>query len=232
MSDSVTVVTGARKGIGRFLAEHYTRLGHRVIGLSRSTSDFVADAYEHIELDVADEAAVVKTFASIRRNHKKIDHLLNVAGVAGMNHVLLTPGSALKSMFETNVFGTFFCSREAAKVMQKAKWGRIVNFSTVAVPLRLEGEAAYVASKAAVVALSQVMARELAPRGITVNVVGPTVTDTDLVRNVPADRLESLLNRQAIPERGSMEDIAATIDYLLSDSARHITGQTLYFGGP
>lgn len=232
MSDRVTIVTGARKGIGRFLAEHYTRLGHRVIGLSRTASDLAVENYEHMELDVADEAAVIKTFAGIRRNHKKIDHLLNVAGVAGMNHVLLTPGTALKSMFETNVFGTFFCSREAAKIMQKAQWGRIVNFSTVAVPLRLEGEAAYVASKAAVVALSQVMARELAPRGITVNVVGPTVTDTDLVRTVPADRLESLLNRQAIPERGSMEDIAATIDYLLSDSARHITGQTLYFGGP
>ena len=232
MTEPVTVITGARKGIGRFLAEHYVKAGHHVVGISRSESDFSDARFEAIRADVSDERAVVEAFSAIRRNRGQIDHLINCAGVASMNHVLLTPGSAVTSVFATNVFGTFYCSREAAKVMQRRRFGRIVNFGSIAVPMKLEGEAVYAASKAAVVTLSEVMAREVAPFGITVNVVGPSAADTDLIRGVPAERIEALLARQAIHHRSTMGDIASTVDFLLSSGAAHITGQTIYLGGP
>src|SRR5690606_36990495 len=123
---------------------------------------------------------------------------VNNAGIASMNHLLLTPLSTIQNVFSTNVFGTFILCREAAKAMLRAKTGRIINFATVATPLRLEGEAAYAASKAAVESLTQVMARELASYGITVNALGPTPIDTDLIRGVPADKMASLIDRQAV----------------------------------
>lgn len=232
MSELVTVVTGGRKGIGRSLVEHYTGAGHQVIGVSRSASDLTVENYEHRVADVADEGAVTKLFAEVRKRYGRIDHLVNCAGVASMNHSLLMPATTFREIFETNVVGTFLCSREAAKVMQKRKFGRIVNFGSVAVPLKLEGEAAYAASKAAVVTLSEVMARELAPFGITVNVVGPTVVATDLTAGVPADRIDALLQRQAIHRAATMEDVIAAVDFFLSPSTGVITGQTLYLGGP
>lgn len=232
MSELVTVVTGSRKGIGRAVAAHYAGAGHRVIGVSRTAPDDADAQHEHELADVADEQAVTQLFANIRKRHGRIDHLVNCAGIASMNHSLLTPGSTFRRLLETNVLGTFLCSREAAKVMQKRKFGRIVNFGSVAVPLKLEGEAAYAASKAAVVTLSEVMARELAAFGITVNVIGPSVVDTDLTANVPPDRIDALLQRQAIHRKSTMDDVLAAIDFFLAPASSAITGQTLYLGGP
>ncbi|MDQ3776526.1 MAG: SDR family NAD(P)-dependent oxidoreductase [Pseudomonadota bacterium] len=149
MTDSVTVVTGSRKGIGRFLGEHALAAGGIVVGCSRDESDLRHDHYEHCRVDISDESAVIQFFSNVRKKHGRVDHLINCASVAAMNHSLLTPGKSFRAIYETNVFGTFYCSREAAKLMQKRHYGRIVNFSTVAVPLKLDGEAAYVSTTAA-----------------------------------------------------------------------------------
>jgi len=127
--------------------------------------------------------------------------------------------------------GTFLFSREAAKLMKANGYGRIVNLTTVAVPLKLEGEAIYVASKAAVLSLTQVLARELAEFGITVNAVGPVPIDTDLIRGVPKDKIDRLLARQAIPRLGTFEDVANIIDFYLKRESDFVTGQNLYLGG-
>src|SRR5207248_6825311 len=136
-----------RKGLGLFLAQHYLEQGDRVIGCSRSPSDFVAENYEHYCFDVGEEAAVTEMMAKIRHRHGRLDALINNAGAAAMNHIMLTPGRTLDTMLRTNVAGTFLASREAARLMRGNPGGRIVNLSTVAVPLRLEGEATYVAAK-------------------------------------------------------------------------------------
>ena len=180
MSTPVTVITGTRKGIGRALAERYLGQGHTVIGCSRGAAEWQAPGYSHFTLDVADEAAVQRMFSEVRRTVGNVDHLIANAGTAAMNHSLLTPASTVQKLLATNVLGTFLFCREAAKLMKAARYGRIVTFTTVAVGLKLEGEAAYVASKAAVLSLTQVLARELAEFGITVNAVGPTPIDTDL----------------------------------------------------
>ena len=150
------------------------------------------EGYRHFQCDVTDEVAVKQMFSTISREIGRLDVAVNNAGVALMNHSLLTPVSAVDRVLAVNVRGTFLISREAAKVMQRRKFGRIVNIGSFGVPFRVEGEAVYVASKSAVVALSQVMARELAELGITVNVVGPTAIDTDIIRNVPRESSNTL----------------------------------------
>lgn len=232
MSQKKTIViTGTRKGIGRYLSEVFLDRGWRVVGCSRGASDLSHDDYDHYELDVSDEKAVVAMMQAVRRSHGRVDALLNNAGIASMNHALLTPGATIERIFQTNVFGTFLFCREAAKLMARKKSGRIVNFATVATPLKLEGEAAYAASKAAVVSLTEVLAREVAPMGITVNAVGPTPVPTDLVGAVPEEKMTALIQRQAIWRYGTMEDVLNVCDFYLQDSSDFITGQTLYLGG-
>ena len=227
----VTLITGARKGLGRFIAEHYLGAGHVVVGCSRSASDLEHPRYRHFEADVADEAAVQPIFTHLRRAHGGLDHLINNAGIASMNHSLLTPVETVNRVFETNVTGTFLFCREAARLMQRRGRGRIVNLTTVADALNLEGEAVYAASKAAVYKLTVILARELAPFGITVNAVGPAPIETDLIRSVPPDKIDALLARQAIPRFGEPKDVAHVIDFFLRPESDFITAQNLFLGG-
>ncbi len=121
----------------------------------------VHENYQHFQLDVADEPAVKRMFTEIRTRYGRLDALVNNAGIASMNHLLTTPLATVLDVLHTNVAGPFLFCREAAKLMQRKRWGRIVNFATVATPLRLEGEAIYAASKAAVISLTQILARSL-----------------------------------------------------------------------
>lgn len=231
MSKQVTLITGTRKGIGRALVEHYVNQGHLVIGCSRSPAGWELEGYEHFSLDVADESAVKKMLSAVRKKYGKLDNLINNAGIASMNHVLLTPKETIVKILNTNVIGTFLFCREAAKLMRKNNYGRIVNFSTVATPLKLEGEAIYAASKAAVVNLTQVLARELAEFGITVNSVGPTPVDTDLIRGVPSEKMDALIARQAIRRKGTMSDVKNIIDFFIQKNSDFVTAQNIYMGG-
>jgi 3-oxoacyl-[acyl-carrier protein] reductase len=227
----VTLVTGARKGIGRFLAEHYLSSGHLVVGCSRMDSDLHRDGYSHHCVDVTNEVRTKLLFSWIRRELGRLDNVLNNAGIASLNHSLLTPMSTVREILATNVLGTFLFCRESAKIMKKRRYGRIVNFTTVAVPLNLEGEAAYAASKAAVGSLTGILARELAEYGVTVNAVGPTAVATDLIASIPQAKIDRLMERQAIPRLATMQDVANVVDFYLQPGSDFITGQTIYLGG-
>lgn len=227
----VMAITGTRKGIGRFLAEHYLTEGWVVAGCSRDESDLAHDNYRHFCLDVADEKSVTRMIRAISKEFGRLDVLLNNAGIASMNHAILTPKSTLERIFQTNVFGTYLFCREAAKAMGRNKYGRIVNFATVATPLKLEGEAVYAASKAAVVSFTEVLAREFSGLGITVNAVGPTPVPTDLVGAVPEAKMTALIARQAIPRYGEMRDVLNVVDFFVQPESDFVTGQTLYLGG-
>ena len=232
MSDrEVVLITGTRKGIGRYLAEHFVRKGALVEGCSRAAPDWALENYTHHCLDVADEAQVRAMLSSIQQRHGRLDILINNAGVAAMNHALLTPAATLDQIMATNFRGTLLLCREGAKLMQRRRYGRIVNVSTVAVPLLLEGEAIYAASKSAVVTFSQILARELAEFGITCNVVAPAPMETDLIRNVPPEKIDAIVNRLAIKRLGRFEDVANVIDFFVKPESGYVTGQVIYLGG-
>lgn len=132
---------------------------------------------------------------------------------------------------ETNFIGTFLMCREAARLMKRNQFGRIVNMASIATPLKLEGEAVYAASKAAVISFTQVVAKELASFGITVNAIGPTPIDTDLIKSVPEEKLDQLINLQAIKRRGTFNDVTNLIDFLIRPESDFITGQVIFLGG-
>ena len=235
MSERIILITGTRKGIGEALAKYYLSKGDIVIGCSRSEIEWSKNGafenYRHFLTDVSDEKAAKEIFSFIRKKYGKLDALINNAGRASMNHSLLTPIDTMQDVFNTNTVGTFLFCREAVKLMRKEKNGRIVNFSTVAVPLKLDGEAVYAASKAAVVSLTQVLAKEFAEFGVTVNAVGPVPIKTDLIRGVPEDKIKRLLDRQAIRRYGTPEDVINVIDFFLKPESDFITGQVIYLGG-
>ena len=234
------LITGTRKGIGEFLTKSYLQRGFVICGCSRKSSNLKHENYLHFELDVSDEKAVVAMVRAIKAKFGKIDILINNAGIAAMNHSLSTPFSSLEKVFKTNVFGSFLFLREVAKLMslsfrrQKTSLKtpfKIVNFTTIATPLKLEGEAIYAASKASIISLTQICAKELAPFGVSVNAVGPTPIQTDLIKNVPQNKLNELLEKQALKSFGKFEDVLNVIDFFIDEKSDFITGQTLFLGG-
>jgi 3-oxoacyl-[acyl-carrier protein] reductase len=232
MSDQpVMLITGSRKGIGRFLAEYYLEKGYAVEGCSRGEVDIASSNYKHHQVDVADEKAVRAMIADITRRHGRLDVVLNNAAIASMNHVLLTPAKTANRMMEVNVTGTMLVCRDAAKVMIRRRYGRIVNFTTIVAPIALAGEAIYAASKSAVVTLTRILAFELGQWGITCNSFGATPIMTDMIRGVPQDKIDAVVNNLAIKRLGTPQDCANVCDFFISPASDNITGQVVYLGG-
>jgi 3-oxoacyl-[acyl-carrier protein] reductase len=231
MKNKIILITGTRKGLGRQLAEYYLEQGNTVVGCSRGAAEINSKSYRHYILDVCDENAVVNMVRETAKEFGRIDILINNAGTASMNHFILTPLQTARQIFDTNFMGTFLFCREVSKVMMKNKKGRIVNFISVANALRIEGEAVYAASKAAVLNFSETIAKELGPHGITVNCVGPTPVHTDLIKAVPKEKIAGLIEKQAIKRAGEFDDVRKTVDYFISDDNDFITGQAIYLGG-
>jgi len=231
INKKIMLITGTRKGIGKYLAEYYTSNEYHVIGCSRVANDFKMDNYEHYCLDVSYEILVKKMFIEVRKKYGRLDVLVNNAGITSMNHSLLTPISTAREILNTNVIGNFMCSREAAKLMKVNRFGRIVNFASFAVPFKLEGEAIYAASKAGVITLTEILSREYAEYGITVNAVSPPAVQTDLIRGVQKEKMHTLLQRQAIHRYGKPQEISNVIDFIIKPESEMLTGQTIYLGG-
>ena len=225
------LITGNRKGIGRYLSEYYLEKGYNVVGCSRSSSDLSHKNYIHFLCDVKKEKEVKTTIRSIKKLNGGVNILINNAGKASLNHSILTPSETVKDLFETNYLGSFLFSRECSKQMIKSKWGRIINFSTIAVPLDLEGEMAYSCSKSAIEKMSRIMSKELSSYNITINTIGPTPVYTDLIKVVPKDKVEEIINMQSIKRFGTFEDISNVTDFFISDESSFITGQKIYLGG-
>jgi 3-oxoacyl-[acyl-carrier protein] reductase len=231
MSDRYVLITGATRGLGRSLAEHYLAQGDTVIGCGRGAASLEAERYVHMCADVTDEDTVRAVFSQVRDRFGRLDVLINNAGVASMNLVALTPADVARRMMNTNFLGTFLFTQAGVRLLRRSRHPRIVNVSTVAVPLCLEGEAVYAASKSAVETFTRVTARELGRWGITCNAVGPSPVRTDLTRNVPEETMLRLVQRQAVPRWAEAADVANVVDFFLRPDSGLVTGQVVYLGG-
>ena len=166
----VMVITGTSKGIGRAMAEHYLRAGYRVEGCSRGPSTLDTDGYQHSRVDVAEEEEVRNWVREVKGRRQGIDVLVCCAGVAPAALLVTTTSAAvLDSVLATNVKGTYLVCREVAKMMMQRRQGRIVTISTMAVGLHQEGTSAYAASKSAIVEMTKILAKELAPVTARIN---------------------------------------------------------------
>lgn len=227
----VMLITGTRKGIGRHLAEYYASKGYIVEGCSRGDPDWGAENYTHHNVDVANENQVKAMISNVAKRHGRLDIVINNAAIASMNHVLLTPAATANRMFEVNFTGTMLVCRDAAKVMMRRRYGRIVNFTTIVAPIALAGEAVYAASKSAVVTLTRILAFELGQWGITCNSFGATPIMTDMIRGVPQEKIDDVVKNLAIKRLGTYEDCANACDFFIRPESDNITGQVLYLGG-
>ena len=230
MDKKIIVITGSRKGIGKYLSEYYLKSA-LVIGCSRKDSSIRQNNYIHYNVDVSDEIGVVNMIKDVVKRFKRVDILINNAGIAAMNHIMLTPMDAATDIIKTNLLGTFIFIREVSKVMARQKWGRIVNISTIAVPLSLEGESIYVASKAAVENITKIASRELAPFNITVNTIGIAPLMTDLIKTVPKEKIDQIISMMGIKRLAKYSDVSNVIDFYIKDESDYVSGQNIYLGG-
>lgn len=206
--NKTVLITGSRKGIGRYLTERYLSDGYNVIGCSRNATDLKHINYTHYCLDVSDESAIKKML-----KNNKIDILINNAGIASMNHFLLTTKQKAIEIMNINFIGTFLMCREVGKLMIIQKSGKIINFSSLGVKMNIPGESVYLASKAAIETLTKILAKEL-PKGVTINCIAPGVVDTDLSRHA----------RKAIPKT-TFDQIYTAINYFIDTDE---TGEIFY----
>lgn len=228
------LITGASRGLGRYLAGHYLEQGDFVLGCSRSDASesvITHACYRHYCVDVTDAPSVQALLREVQREVGRLDVLINNAGIASMNPLALTPVEVARRIMDTNFLGTFLLSQAAIRLLRKSPTPRIVNMSSIAVPLRLAGEAVYAASKSAIEMLTRVAAQELGAFGITCNAVGPTPIDTDLLKGVGREKIRQLVEQQAVKRMAQPADVAHVVDFFLHPESRMITGQVIYLGG-
>lgn len=227
----IVAVTGTHKGMGKKIAEYYLGKGATVVGCSRHESEIQHERYRHYVADVSDESQMMQFAKSVRQEFGSIDALINNAGIASMNHFLMTPYETAQRLMNVNYFGCIASIRAFVNLLKKSEHPRIVNFSSVAVPLALDGELAYASAKAAIESMTKIMAKELSNFKITVNAIGPTPIQTDLIAKVPQEKLDRILSSQAIHRFGKVEDVINVIEFYLNPNSDFITGQVIYLGG-
>ncbi|MFK7738092.1 MAG: SDR family NAD(P)-dependent oxidoreductase [Pirellulaceae bacterium] len=222
------VVTGASRGLGKAIATELLNQDYRVVGISRSGN--VPDGAVGLACDVGDASAVKEALTEVAKD-KSLYALINAAGIASMNLAITTPPETVEKIIRTNLIGTINCCIALAKRLSRNKGGRIINFSTIAVPISLKGESVYVASKAGVEGFSRSFAREMADFGATVNVIAPGPIDTDLIAGVPSKAIDKIIANQIIPEKFGKDAVIELVEFLLSDRSRMLSGQVLNIGG-
>lgn len=227
----VMLITGSSKGIGRDLAEHFINHGYFVVGCSRGATTIKHEKYKHYQVDVGDSMQVKSCVRSIKREYDRIDVLLCNAASASANLLLtMTSDEVLEDVLAVNVRGTFAFCREVAKLMLLQKTGSIITVSSMAVGLHEEGTSAYAASKSAIVEMTKILAKELALKGITCNVIAPSVYMTEALDALGESITQRALNKLTIPRPLTIQEIAHVISFLIAPESRCITGQVIHMG--
>jgi len=222
------IVTGASRGLGRYCAEQLHARGYRVVGVGRTP--VTGTDFEMRVGDVTDPESLAGALTDLRRD-TSVYALINAAGIASMNLVITTPADTVRRIIGTNLLGTIFACQQVAPALIKRGDGRIVNFSTLGVPLAIKGEAIYVASKAGIEGFTRAFAREMSPHGITVNTIAPGPIDTALIAKVPKENVDAVVKQQIIQKQGEPQDVWNVLSLLLSHESSMISGETIHIGG-
>jgi 3-oxoacyl-[acyl-carrier protein] reductase len=227
----VALVTGASRGIGHAIAEQLARDGARVIGTSTTEEGAKKIAGIGKVLDVREAAQCDRLLEDIGKEHGDIAILVNNAGVTRDNLALRMKDAEFDEVLDTNLRAVFRLSRAVMRGMMKARWGRIINITSVVGASGNAGQANYAAAKAAVVGMSKSLARELGSRNITVNCVAPGFIDTDMTRALSEDSRKALLGQIPLGRLGTPQDVASAVAYLASPAAGYVTGTVLHVNG-
>ncbi len=239
LTGKVAVVTGASRGIGRRTALTLAGAGATVVVTSRgdaavSVADEIAAAGGQslaLAADVADAEAVHRVVETTVERFGRIDVLVNNAGITRDQLLLRMKREDWDAVVATNLTGTFLCTQAVLRTMLKQRAGRIISISSVVGQSGNPGQTNYAATKAGIIGFSKALAREVASRSITVNVVAPGLIDTDMTRDISTDAQAHWASAIPLGRLGTPEDVAAAVCFLASDAAGYITGQVIAVNG-
>ena len=231
LDGKVALVTGAARGIGQAIAEELGRRGAKVIGTSTSEAGARSVPGTGRVLDVRDAAQCDALVESVQKEFGDIAVLVNNAGITRDNLALRMKDADWDEVMETNLRAVFRLSRAVMRGMMKARWGRIINITSVVGASGNPGQANYAAAKAGVVGMTKSLARELGSRNITVNCVAPGFIDTDMTRALPEASRAALLAQIPLGRLGEARDVAAAVAYLASPGGDYVTGAVLHVNG-
>jgi NAD(P)-dependent dehydrogenase (short-subunit alcohol dehydrogenase family) len=217
---AVALVTGGTRGIGASIAERLRADGYQVATLGRSGGD--------VQADVSDPASVQAAFDEVREKLGPVLILVNNAGVTADGLAIRMPDEDWASVIDTNLTGAFNCTKRGLEDMLKARWGRIVNVSSVSAERANSGQANYAASKAGLLGFTRVVAKEMGKRNITANAVTPGFIATDMTAELPQKEIAAAIPAARL---GQPEDVAAAVAFLVSDQAAYVNGATLAVDG-
>jgi 3-oxoacyl-[acyl-carrier protein] reductase len=238
MSDKkIILVTGASRGIGKACALALVNENTFVIGTATSESgaaainEYLGDNGTGKVLNVTEEGAIAALISDITAQHGTVDILVNNAGITRDNLLMRMKDDEWNAIINTNLTSIFALSKAVLRGMMKKRFGRIINIGSVVGSTGNPGQANYAAAKAGVIGFSKSMAREVASRGITVNVVSPGFIDTDMTKVLSDEQKEAIFKDVPANRLGHPEEIAGTVAFLASDVAAYITGETIHVNG-
>ncbi|MCT6875955.1 3-oxoacyl-ACP reductase FabG [Frischella perrara] len=237
LAGKIALVTGASRGIGRAIAEKLVKNGATVIGTAttekgaEAISQYLGANGKGFLLNVTDEKSIDSVIDAVKSQFGDIDILVNNAGITRDNLLMRMKENEWQDILDTNLTSVFRVSKALLRTMMKKRFGRIVTIGSVVGTMGNAGQANYSAAKAGLIGFSKSLAREVASRGITVNVVAPGFIETDMTRALSDEQRAAILSQVPANRLGEPEEIANAVAFLVSDDAAYITGETLHING-
>lgn len=237
LEGKVVLVTGASRGIGKAIAEKLVQQGATVAGTATSESGaekisaYLGENGKGYALNVTNADSITDTLAAIKADFGDVEVLVNNAGITRDNLLMRMKDDEWQDILDTNLTSIFKLSKAVMRPMMKKRFGRIINIGSVVGTMGNPGQANYAAAKAGVIGFSKSLAKEIASRGITVNVIAPGFIDTDMTKALDDDQRAAISSQVPAERLGEPEEIATTVCFLASNEAAYITGETIHVNG-